>query len=324
MTQAKQRLQALSLNHVMEIEKIFTFYPLDETKKSITPVSGLQGSFWIRQMMKTNTYFKEKCSDLMTTDLLDEALSFTRNNLQNNEDEEQILERIRSGKPTFLLSGFLGHSVDILIWGNYFVLCNRGEGSRKPLEVFCFDPEKINLSILNNMLNRTQSIEKYESLFFTRMPKELGFKEKQKTDFPSILESSCPLGDQTIGNCSYASMEEAVWAFFVLNRVLNEEKEQSVHPHVLGSIIGEQTERFWSWQAFNQAYHIERYLRARVIRPAKKKKEDPVYKLDSQLIKEAFLKVNRRVDNRVVNLIDKLEKNYEQQYRSNKKLFTSR
>lgn len=322
LVKARQRLHTESIDHALEIGvEEFENYPLDNSEQPVKTSVWMNQPYWLGKMRKANAFFKTQFNDLChDTKLLDETLLFA----QQNVNAERTLQRIRSGQPTILLTGYIGHAVSVLIWGNYFVLCNRGGGSRRPIEVYNFDPSRINISSVVSINEATDKYEEdYKKLFYETLPKELGFEKKQSSDFPSILESCCPCGYQTIGNCSHACLEEAVWAFNALARFVKEGNSKSIPQCDVIATLQEENKRFASWRAFNQLYHLERCLRARIIRPAKRYKDKPLYKLDVPLINRAFSKLNRNVDKRVVKIADQLETYLKEQTQSRKDYFLS-
>ncbi|MBA2367496.1 MAG: hypothetical protein H0V82_00550 [Candidatus Protochlamydia sp.] len=148
--------------------------------------------------------------------LLDEIFEWGSNGMAYSAEEK--LERIKAGLPTPLIAGFSKHSVVLLVWGDHFILCNRGGGTRKPIDIFHFDPSQLDVKIVKKIeqIKIHGSLEEYIKLFFKDLPKELQFK---KTILDMYMEKSVRLPMQTVDNCSFVSMATAVFAFLLVGNV---------------------------------------------------------------------------------------------------------
>lgn len=121
---------------------------------------------------------------------------------QNCLDFESQLARIKNGLPIILNTGYSEHAVMLLIWDKHLVICNRGAEGRRPLEIYHFDPEKIELSDLREIFNYAANGSRldYKKLLFEILPNKWLFHQ---TDLDKALESiAASLPDQTVGNCS--------------------------------------------------------------------------------------------------------------------------
>ncbi|HEV8052780.1 MAG TPA: hypothetical protein VGP47_09810 [Parachlamydiaceae bacterium] len=114
--------------------------------------------------------------------------------------------------------GYLGHEITLVIKDDWFVICNRGEASRRPVDFFRFNPQKFSFDIFKKIVNlRSGTREDYENLFFNELPGILKFV---KTDLILELEKNNALfPEQTVGNCSLVSPITALYAYRLLLEV---------------------------------------------------------------------------------------------------------
>lgn len=170
--------------------------------------------------------FSQKCPTLVSHDLAAEftaGMYLAANHRKVGAD--QYLERIASGKPTFLLTGSLDHAVAILVWGDLMVICDRAKvcNPYSTLTVGQFDPSKMDEHFIQKTLGLgRQTMDALEKA--TREYDEnsllgqIGFKIKRG----SSLESLAALPQQRVGNCTFASAEGILKVFLALATVTPE------------------------------------------------------------------------------------------------------
>lgn len=263
---------------------------LQHSSENISPLSvrleGFHSPFWLNKMHKATQLMHKNHSAIFSEEenhLLDDALVFGAN--LNAYTPAEILGRIQQDLPVMLHTGYTGHYVSVLVWGSYFIICNRGGASRAPIEIFQYDQEKLDEKTIQEIINcANKSKEDYQQLFFTTLPQTLSFEQEE---LEKSIQEKCPLPKQIVGNCSWLSPETAVWALLVWQKI-----RESEEPNIEESIQTE-TQRFNSWLVFNQLYHLERYMNIYQLRKEPEVEKDPnrardVYKIDTDLIKRAF------------------------------------
>lgn len=124
----------------------------------------------------------------------------------------ELVEKQKCGRPILFSTGFPGHCVIVLVVGNRFLLCNRGGEMRKGVEAYRFDPSKLTPELIERM-GQCKSREEYRKTLFEEIPKQLEFSQDDEL---KALEARCPLPRQRVGNCSWTSLEAAVWGYFHL------------------------------------------------------------------------------------------------------------
>ena len=179
-----------------------------------------------------------------------------------NHSKQSKLQQIKEGFPVCFSTGLTEHSVMVLVWGPYFILCNRGLASRKTIEVYTHDWNSWNEDHLIK-INKSvfESKESYQALFFDELPNVLNF---QSNSFTKSLENLCgeSLDTQTVGNCAWASTEAAVFSFFALSTLLESVDDFCLTEPRAVAI----QKKFFFWLSFMQMYNLERYLGTHIMR----------------------------------------------------------
>ena len=217
----KELIKRRKLSHAWDLPG-HTWLVTRETEKIFKkiPLEGHLGAQWFHILGKNLELFKLSYPNLMNDfdaklykDFFDIGANLKSISLESK------LERIKKGLPTGITAGFYAHLVMLLVWEKQIVICNRGASSRHPLEIYHFDPKKLNLNHLNRILKISlygTSLE-YEQLLFEFLPKELLFKQTDLDIELQTIASSLPL--QTVGNCSFISPITAFYAIHLIAEV---------------------------------------------------------------------------------------------------------
>lgn len=292
-------LKAISHSHELE-EKRSWLIPLSNENDGINVrLGGGWSPFWFNKMEKATELLRKEHPSIMDEDTINElremllsAADFSSNNLESS------LERISKNKPLAFEAGYSTHSVIILIWESYFIICNRGECSRGAIEVFEYDRKKLDLNILKKIVKLQEGKWlDYEELMFETLPVLLSFKEN---DISKAIEGNCPLLDQIASHCSWVSAETAVWAYLVIKQ-LRDEYFSDVQ-----EIAEQESKKFMSWLVFNQLYHLERYMKSfGLINESKELKGKTSlkehYKNHIDLIETAFESSYKKIPNEMID-----------------------
>ena len=215
----KTWLARKELSHAFHLEGTTLFSKsMEKSPVASTSLTGHQSPQWFHLMEKHLPKFREHYPDLLSNDLI--ALmkhTFDSGANPTSYSLADKVERIKAGLPITLNTGFSRHAVSVLIWGDQFIVCNRGGSSRSPIEVYHFDPSQIDETILREIEQVGQGTEKvYEQLFFQKLPAKLRFSQN---DLDRKLENSTPLPKQLVGNCSFVSATTAIYALILLSLV---------------------------------------------------------------------------------------------------------
>lgn len=232
-------------------------------------LEGVWPPYIVKKMHKASKDFTRYFPDLIGENESAQFLDVFKTSLKPSNDV--AMERIEKGLPVFWDTGYPGHAVTVMAWGPYFFLCNKGESGRKLVEVFQYDPTKLNQEILNKFkVGSLKNDKAYEAYFFQELPQALDFQPQQ--EFEKAFEAMCDqlLKSQTAGNCAWASPETAVFCYFAL-QVLLGNVDGKLNLDVIPSTISDQqvqqiSQKFYTWLSFVQMYQLEGYLGAHVIR----------------------------------------------------------
>lgn len=166
---------------------------------------------------------------------------------------KDILARIKRGQPTVILTGFESHVVTILIWKDIFVLCNRGGLARRPLEIYRYNSQLLDLHAVMMLLAiQNMSADIYAKVCFEKMPKDLHFTQ---TENEMNLEKLIELPKQMVANCSWASTEGIVKVLFALEQLNDFQLPQETE--TLKSALDN---TFANWQVHQQIKLLREYI----------------------------------------------------------------
>jgi hypothetical protein len=168
---------------------------------------------------------------------------------------QQILKRIKQGAPVLLPTGFLAHSVEVLftqdaIGKPVFVLGNRGGESRKPVELYHYDPLQLTPEIIAQILDMVDSSSAdFRSFFYIELKDLLSLEPSESLQ---KIASHCSLEGQTAGNCTWTSLEAVIWAQFqfAAQKIGTDSTEMLEY----GDVI------YTHWRLFVSAIQMENYL----------------------------------------------------------------
>jgi len=300
----KKILKLISVSHSIHEKGTSELHAVG-SPSILVNLEGGKTPYWLKRMSNATQAIQSTHPDLLSADETNDLVHLLSTGI--NPSFQTIQERLKKGLPCLLNTGFSTHAVEVLIWGHYFILCNRGEANRKNIEVYQFDPTKFDEKIFNMISTSTsQGVQFYQQLFFRALPPKLDFKQEK---FEKDLEQVCNLASQVIGNCTWASPEAAIWAFFVLRDLLGNESG------TLGPskpITEEETakfkesKKFYTWLVFNQMYNLERYLGLREIRPIKDIENEEknnlgkqLFTVDQALVAKAFDAIKEKLNQNI-------------------------
>ena len=246
----------------------------------------LEGHFapeWFHLMNKDFDGLKEHYPDLFGTNqaaLLKHLFDSGAN--VNFYTTKESVERIQAGLPVVLNTGFAGHAVNVLIWGDQFVLCNRGGERRQSIEVYHFNPANMDEETIEKIRAvSSENPSNYRELFFTTLPNKLAFVQNE---LDHLMEAAHSLPAQIVGNCSFVSAITSIYAFMLLGNVrgideqgcfVNQEpgSKQQLEEGIKETVAGYQT-----WLSHLQISLLENSIRYLT-------ESDKTYIPDHQLIK---------------------------------------
>lgn len=248
------------LSHFAEINARAPLMSKDsfEVHPGLMNYSGIFPERMFSKMAKSIRQFSENHSHMISgefADLFSKAVELCSGPDPNASD---LYDQWKSGQPVILTSGFKGHSTTTLLWGDKFVLCNRGVLlQRNTYWMYTFDSDKLTPFTIKKIKKRHVHFDESDNLFFNELPRELAF---QQTEIKRYLELPL-IKPQKIGNCAYASIEGMALILLVLSK-LNEAKASvgQLDPEIIQQVAEEQQMAFSQWQAHQLMQTLKKYL----------------------------------------------------------------
>ena len=256
-------------------------------------IAGHESPELFRWMQKDLDAFNESYPDVLTKEkksLLKQLLELGSS--PTTYSTKDLLQRIQVGLPVVINSGYSDHAVTVLIWGNQFVVCDRSGDCDTPIQVFHFDPMKMEANDIYDLSGaKYHSEEEYNKLLFTTLVNKLGMF---KSELDENLEEAHDLPLQFRDNCTFVSAVTSIDAFFLLGstRGVNEDGTLGEDP-IPASTRAEKKERgrrfdealsnYQTWLTHHQLSILEKN-----IQPLQQ--PDYPYEPDHRIIVEALRK----------------------------------
>ena len=178
--------------------------------------------------------------------------SFTKD-VELNQRAQKIFSQIQTDQLALISTGWGGHSTVIVIMGPYFMFCNRGEGTVKPIEIYKIDPTKITVDIIKEL---QWKLHAEFSIFFAWTLAKI---DAQQDELCTHFENLNPLRPtQFSGNCMWESMETATFGIIALQRMLTQRNEGNVFK--FSDIIEKTYIDFQGWLQNTKIDSLENYL----------------------------------------------------------------
>jgi len=171
-------------------------------------------------------------------------------------DAPAMLKRFRADKPLLIHTGFVGHAVDVVFYGDYLIVNNKGGETRNPIEVWKIDRDKVSEDVIEEIIQQFYRPQETYLDCLERIRSTLGgFRDP----LAGLMMASYPMYPiQTIGNCSWESQETAVWSVLTLHRLVGKvapNNPESIH------VIESVSEIFEHWLQFTMVDALESYLK---------------------------------------------------------------
>ncbi len=113
------------------------------------------------------------------------------------------------------LTGWNGHGITVLLHKGYLMVCNRGLGSVRPIDVYRIDEKLVTASVMFEL--NWQNVFDFEET----LPVILRKLHATKDWVAEAVETLCPIRDnQVVGNCAWESIETALCALLTVEELL--------------------------------------------------------------------------------------------------------
>ncbi|MBS0655401.1 MAG: ankyrin repeat domain-containing protein [Verrucomicrobia bacterium] len=206
------------------------------------------------ELFKDDQVFDRKCLALLSETFYSAAS-------QNKVDPAPAFKAFKDKKPVIINIRLPRHVGNAVILNDLFVVCNKGSASRKPIEIYRFNPNKLSENILAMLMLEFQSTEAYSDFFFNKqkLPALLQFSQ---STYETELEKLLDMAFQAIGNCSWESPEAASQMVIVLYTLQKVGLLQRGNFTVLRAkiFVEEAMYLFHNFLLFEQLRSLEKYL----------------------------------------------------------------
>lgn len=127
---------------------------------------------------------------------------------------QQTCQFIADHQDHLINTGFSKHHTSLLIWGDHYVLCNRGVGrlGKSSYTAGSFNKDLLTSKIIEEIQSTEAENDEYENLFLRILPAKLQFSRSKIHDDIEELHIS----SQTTGNCPWANSEGIVLPFLYI------------------------------------------------------------------------------------------------------------
>lgn len=210
---------------------------------------------------------------------------------------QTFYDQIMDECPTIIFGGPNDHSVTFLFHGECFLICDR-QCNQDPFRVYYYDQDKLTPSLIEELLNDQQS----NHLFARGLETFLQEISAKTTFLDAVFKHHRLIESQTSDNCSFASFEGIILAYFLLQELsINDEKlnemEDDAYYEAFANLISKQVIGFKLFAAYLRTDYLEKYLQYHLKEP---RKHPP----DLELIEEIISKpLDTSTDQDLINPI---------------------
>lgn len=215
----------------------------DSPDDRLIKLTGSYDDNWRRKLHKSSHQLESMQSPYFPSELL----KHIRDLLIVGRTYRKQVERHNNGLPVLIRTGYNGHTAFFVAWGPYFVVVNRGAGRKVCLEAFTHNHHKLGVDLLKRISttkSRTSGSVGYKKFLYEEVKAEL---ELKGTELSAVIQDcgDC-ISKQTVGNCTYANLEGAVFTIFVIWNILKGLPADKVMKISL--------RQYYNWASFNRAY----------------------------------------------------------------------
>lgn len=257
---AKEISRRKAASHAFHIDGVTVIRQKNSENEVKLDLEGHSMPQWFRLMGKTLGQFQETYPGILTENEISHLMDAFKLNSAFSSSEE-VVDRIKKRLPTIVQAGFGndesgGHAVTFVFFGDRFIICNRGAGAEIAIDIYHFDPQKIDIRTLMriNMINAGGSLENYERLISEFLPDEL---DLYKTEDDELIQAWSEFPDQTVGNCSFVSPITSVYALLLFSTL---GRTSPVNEAELEPLVTATVEKYQKWLGFLQITILERLI----------------------------------------------------------------
>ncbi|MDP1608894.1 MAG: hypothetical protein Q8L98_06235 [Chlamydiales bacterium] len=217
-------------------------------------------------------HFKKSLQDFLTTNhaiislketeflssLLNERDSKLEGEIFFKQDASLLFDDFQKEEPVSISSGFQGHRVIVAFDKDYLLIANKGAATRRPIEVYKINPEKITKAAFEEIINLADQSEETYDKWLSNISHNF---DATKDSLSLCIEQAYPLSSyQEVGNCVWESLQTCVYGMLLLNR-LRENFDELASSKTI-ALVDTSNKVFLQWREFLQIQSLERFFRA--------------------------------------------------------------
>lgn len=186
------------------------------------------------------------------------SLLDTREDNIFKQDSSLLFDDFSKGKPVSISSGFKGHRVIVAFDKDYLLIANKGLATRSPIELYKINPQKIDKSKFEEIINLYNESEATYNKWLSTISHNY---DATKDILSRCIEQAYPLSSyQWVGNCVWESLQTCVYGILMLNRLKDRFDKLESRKKII--LIDTSNKVFLQWQEFLQIQSLERLFRA--------------------------------------------------------------
>lgn len=248
------------LAHALDIDGTSLLSTIGNSRSEHIKLTWGNPSLWFSGFNKNFPHFaKIFPENFKENDLIQNTISFTAHD--SAIPVEDKFRRIKSNLPTILFGGTSTHVITCLIRGDTFMLINLGKHTRRPVEIYQFDPESFTIDILKSILETQRRGDcNYINFFHEVLPLKLHFISRPIDDY---IENSLNLKNQTVGNCSWKNSTISFYMLLILERLIDENilnNGEQINEVRIKQIIKEQEQVFYQWLFYEVSFTLRKLV----------------------------------------------------------------
>ena len=230
------------------------------------PREGMAGNYFSKNMLKNWAAFNKQFPELISKVLQEKISSVLKTHICSETMADADIAKIYlETKSVAISTGFTDHRVIELIWNGYDIWSNRGATSKKAVSIHQIQKEEIeNSDFLTNRFATVRKLststkEDYKKFILSEESKPYRIKQGK---LERLLEQELKLELQSVGNCSWTSLEQMLWTVFALEilkskELLNPEKIEEIK---IKKEISEAKVLFQQFMEYQKKAHVTGYL----------------------------------------------------------------
>ena len=253
--------------HALGMKGTFEIFGSDQNPHTIN-LEGFYGHFALERVTKYVKQFLDSRQDITLTQNLSNVLENAYTKASGQEKKQKLLTTIESGKPVFIMGGWSGHSITLVVSHDELYISNRGDGlDLHGCEGTFTIPNDLDMKILLRGLSQEyDNADDFQTMIHKLKLHKLEDEREKKSK------------EQKNGNCTLANLKNAI-RYFVKKYLDKAKKGQGdkLYKEMSQFLRKEVTQDCLSLSAQAPEYHnflerIKEKMETKIVKAAKNRK----------------------------------------------------